>query len=109
MSSSHNRTSPNSLRNEDTHVAQHIEHSHQNEGLSSTHPEVQLVIALILGHTHTSDSFAMRGLPTAMIIACAVVKVPDKECLRTVDVLALAGSTLYVTLSRIDAGITHAK
>ena len=51
----------------------------------------------------------MRGLPTAMIIACAVVKVPDKECLRTVDVLALAGSTLYVTLSRIDADITHAK
>jgi predicted secreted Zn-dependent protease len=40
--------------------------------------------------THTSANLAMSGLPTAMMIACAVVRVPDSECFKTVEVLQSA-------------------
>jgi hypothetical protein len=37
--------------------------------------------------THTSASLAINGFPTAIMMACAVAILPDKECSRTEDVL----------------------
>jgi hypothetical protein len=37
--------------------------------------------------TYTSASLAMSGLPTAMMIALAVVILPERECSSTLEVL----------------------